>query len=141
MSISDSCRKTIRITLARRAGEAPDASTVAAATLNIWQLMAAKLEPVIGATGVEVLFVRALHLTSAAFPWLVIAETQSAALLAGVKTQLAEQEINAATEAASTLLVTFTELLSTLIGESLTERLLAPVWVPSSQVSRKETVS
>ena len=143
MSISDSYRETIRITLARRAGEVPDASTVAAATLNIWQLVDAKLVPVIGTTGVEVLFIRSLHLTSAAFPWLAIAETQreSAALLTSVKTRLAEHETHTATEAAYTLLVTFTELLSTMIGESLTERLLSPVWVPSSRVSKKESVS
>ena len=141
MSLSDSYRETIRMTLAQRAGEPTGASTVAAATLIIWQLMAAKLEPVIGARGVEVLFLRALHLTSASFPWLAIAHTQRESAALQVKTQLAQQEINVATEAAYNLLVTFTELLSTLIGESLAERLLSPVWVPSSGVSRKETVS
>lgn len=142
MSISDSYRETIRITLARRAGETPDASIVAEATLNILQLVDAKLVPVIGARGVEVLFARSLHLTSAAFPWLTIAESQreSAALLTSVKTRLAEHETNVTTEAAYTLLMTFTELLSTLIGESLTERLLSPVWVHPSHVSEKETV-
>lgn len=134
-------QETIRTTLANRAGSAADASAVAAATLSTWHEMAAKLEPVIGARGVEVLFIRALHLTRAAFPWLAIAETQTESAALQVKTQLAEQKIHAATEAAYTLLVTFTELLSTLIGESLTEQLLSPVWVPSSRVSKKETVS
>jgi hypothetical protein len=139
--MTDSYRQAIRITLARSAGEATDATLVAAATLSIWELMAAKLEPVIGTTGVDVLFIRALHLTSSVFPWLAIAETQRESAVLHVKKQLAEHETDAASEAAYTLLVTVTELLSTLIGVSLTERLLARVWVPSSRVSKKETVA
>ena len=39
------------------------------------------------------------------------------------------------------LMVTFTELLSTLIGDSLTKRLLNPVWALPSPTSAQETKS
>jgi hypothetical protein len=54
---------------------------------------------------------------------------------------LASQHTAAAAEAVYALLLTFTELLATLIGESLTERLLAPVWARPSLPSDQETVS
>jgi hypothetical protein len=42
--------------------------------------------------------------------------------------------------AGTALLVTFTELLVSLIGESLSERLLAPVWAPQLLASAQESV-
>jgi hypothetical protein len=54
---------------------------------------------------------------------------------------LAAQHTGTAQEAAFTLLLTFTELLATLIGESLTERLLAPVWARPSLPLEQETAS
>jgi len=142
---SELYREAIRRALMCRAGTPPDASVVAEATLNIWQQMVAWLAPVIGARGVEVLFSRSLHLMSSAFPWLVIAgdHGNNVALLASLKARLADSETNDAIEASYTLLVTFTELLSTLIGESLTERLLRPVWAhpPPTSTSAQETES
>ena len=80
-------REAIRGTLAQRAGEAPDASAVAEATLSTWRQVAVRLAPVIGARGVDVLFSRSLHLTSKAFPWLAMVgdHGDGAALLAGLK--------------------------------------------------------
>jgi hypothetical protein len=136
-------REAIRRTLANLAGSAADASAVAEATLSTWHEMAARLAPVIGVQGVDVLFKRSLHLTSTTFPWLAIAGDRgdSAALLASLKTRLAGREKDVAAEASHTLLVTFTELLAALIGESLTERLLGPVWAPPSPASEQETTS
>jgi hypothetical protein len=114
---------------------------VAEATLIIWRRMAALLAPVIGVRGVDVLFSRALQLTSKAFPCLAIAGAQgdSAVLLANLKAKLAANATNDAMEAGHALLVTFTELLSTLIGESLTERLLSPVLASPAPISEQET--
>jgi hypothetical protein len=124
--------EAMRRTLAQYAGEAPDACAIAEATLNIWRQVATRLTPVIGVRGVDALFSRSLHVTSKAFPWLSMAgnDGNSNTLLASLKVRLASQETAAAAEASDALLVTFTELLATLIGESLTDRLLAPVWVP-----------
>jgi hypothetical protein len=132
----------IRGTLARSAGDSPDASAIAEATLNTWRRMADRLAPVIGVRGVDALFGRSLHVTSKTFPWLAMAENDgsNAALLTGLKARLAGQEPAAAAEASDALLGNFTELLTTLIGASLTERLLAPVWLPSPPESEQESV-
>ena len=136
---SDFYSEAIRRVLISRAGTAPDAGMVAEATLNIWRQMAAWLAPIIGIRGVEVLFSRALQLTSRAFPCLVITGDQgdSAALLASLKANLAASAEPAAFHQGITL--TFTELLSTLIGESLTSRLLSPVLTFPSPISEQET--
>ncbi len=143
VSTTNSFRKTIRITLAERTGGARDASAVAEATLDTWYQVATRLEPVIGARGVDVLFRRSLHLTCNALPWLEIVEDHgdSSALLASLKARLASREPDAAAEAGYTLLVTFIELLATLIGESLTQRLLGPVWELSLPKSEQENES
>lgn len=138
----DPHREAIRRTLARSAGEDPDARSIAEATLDTWRRVADRLTPVIGARGVDALFSRSLHVTGKAFSWLVAMagnDGSSAALLAGLKVRLAGQEPAAAAEASHALLVNFTELLATLIGASLTERLLAPVWLPPSPESERET--
>lgn len=138
---SDFYNKTILEVLKIRAGTSPDASMVAAATLNIWRQMAALLAPIIGTRGVEVLFNRSLQLTGRTFPRLVIIgdNGDNSVLLANLKENLAASSTKDAMEAGHALLVTFTELLSTLIGDSLTKRLLSPVWTISSPISEKET--
>lgn len=136
----DLIREAIRRTLTQRTVGAPDASAVAEATLTTWHQMAARLAPVIGARGVDALFSRALHVTSSAYPWLAIAggRGDSAAHLAGLTVQLEANKAAVAAEASHALLVNFTELLATLIGESLTVRLLAPVWAPLTPSSEQE---
>ena len=136
-------RDAIRLTLTHRAGDAPDASAIAEATASTWRQMTALLTPVIGARGVDVIFRRALSLTSKVFPWLAIGEEHgdSAALLVSLKVQLAGRDTATATEVACTLMVTFIELLTTLIGKSLTARMLSPVWVSPLPPSEQEAES
>lgn len=133
----------IRNALIGRAGKSPDAGDVAEATLHIWHQMVTWLAPVIGVRGVEVLFSRTLHLTSRTFPQLIIAEDQhrdNTSLLVSLKVRLIEgNKPNDAIEASFCLLVTFTEQLSILIGKSLTEQLLRPVWTLPSPTSEQET--
>jgi hypothetical protein len=137
---NDLRRKAIRRTLAQRAGDTPDTSAVAEALLSTWHQMATRLAPVIGTRGVDALFSRSLHLTSSAFPWLAIAEGHgdSTAPLIRFRACLEVRETSDAAEASYALLVTFTELLATLIGESLTDRLLSPVWTPPPTMSDQE---
>jgi hypothetical protein len=136
-------RETIRTALEQRAGSLPDANATSEATAATWRLVEAQLVPVIGARGLDVLFRRALHQTTAAFPWLAACVDRggSAGPLPSLMACLASRHTAAAAEAAYALLLTFTELLATLIGESLTERLLAPVWARPSLSSDQETVS
>jgi len=140
---SDQQREAIHRTLVQHAGGAPDANAIAEATLATWHKVAARLSPVIGVRGVDVLFSRSLHLTSTDFPWLAITRDQEdrATQLASLQARLAERETASATKASSSLLVTFTNLLTGLIGRSLTERLLGPVWAPPAGPADKDTGS
>jgi hypothetical protein len=140
MATPDSRREVIRRTLEVRAGGVLDSAALAEATIETWQLMAARLLPIVGTRGVEVLLLRSLHLTCVAFPWLDGSEVHgdSAALLASLKARLAGCEPESSAGASCRLLATFIELLITLIGESLAGQLMGPVWVPSSSESEKE---
>ncbi len=133
----------IRKTLAQPAGGVPDASAIAEAALGAWQQVAGRLDPVIGTRGVAVLFGRALHLTRKRFAWLVVAwdPADSGAALTHLKACFAARETEDAAQAGCALLATFTELLASLIGESLTERLLGPVWVPANPPTDQEYVT
>jgi hypothetical protein len=126
--------EVIRTTLGQRTGHLPDADATAEATAVTWRLVAAQLTPVIGARGLDVLFSRALHQSSVEFPWLASAVDRggSASPLPSLMVCLAGQLASSAADASYTLLLSFTELLTALIGESLTTRLLAPVWAAPS---------
>jgi hypothetical protein len=126
--------------LAQRSGNDSDTGAVAGAAVITWNQMAAELVPVIGVRGVDVLFNRALNLTSATFPWLttVREHVDGAARLSDFRAHLEGQEAAVAVDAASALLAKFIELLSALIGEGLTERLLMPVWAARPPVPNAE---
>jgi hypothetical protein len=120
--------------LADRLAQDADAAQVANAVAAVWREIDAALYPIIGHGGVAALYNRSLNLTRTAFPWLGRAD---AGLLASVdpaalKDALAEQTVEEAAAGGSALLDTFRELLSSLIGPSLTDRLLRSVWAPSS---------
>ena len=134
-------REAIRTTLGQRAGRLPNADATAEATAAAWRLVATQLAPVIGARGLDVLFGRALHQASVEFPWLVAAldRGESASPLPSLMVCLTGQPASNAAEASYLLLLTFAELLAALIGESLTTRLLAPVWAPPSFFSAQES--
>jgi hypothetical protein len=134
-------RQAIRRALTQRAGSEPDASSIAQAAVEMWHGMAAQLAPVIGSRGLDVLFSRALHKSRTSFPWLGVAVDRGGSVgpLPSLGACLASQHTAAAAEASYVLLSTFAELLETLIGESLTERLLASVWASPSRPSGQES--
>ena len=135
--------ESIRTCMARRAGPHADGRATALAALAVWRGMAAQLEPVIGARGVDALFGRALHLTGRQHPWLATAGVRgsSATALNHVEQQLAAQQAAQATEAAQALLTGFTELLATMVGDALVNRLLAPAWDAPAQATEQEHAS
>jgi hypothetical protein len=121
----------ITVALARRAETAVQVAEVLVST---WQAIDAALSPVIGHRGVAMLYMRSLHVTRTAHPWLTATpEDEVAAMdLATLKSVFVQQSGTHAIAAGGALLQTFHELLSSLIGPSLTERLLRPVWAPFS---------
>ena len=97
--------------------------------------------PVIGARGVDALFNRSLHVTSKTYPWIAMDGPGENVdmVLSGLRARIAIRELSDAVEVCHALLVNFTELLASLIGDSLTKRLLITVWVPASAESEQES--
>lgn len=129
MSATDSelLREKIRLALTVGARATPDAASIARSTLRTWKQVISRLTPVIGTRGVEVLFNRSLHLTNRAFPWLGGTSERGVSALENLRGRLEEQEVAVATEASSSMLLTFAELLAGMIGSALTTRMLMPV--------------
>jgi hypothetical protein len=128
-------QEVIGLALGRRRGKAEGAHALADTAVAIFQEIEARLSPVIGTRGVEVLLGRALHLTSASFPWLDLAPERGdfGAPVSALHQRLAARDAKEAFEGSLALLMTFTELLSTLIGTPLTRRLLTSVWAAPAQ--------
>jgi len=128
--------------VAQRAGEGADAARVADTHVALWEQVALALAPIIGQRGVAALYARSLYLSAAAHPWLgVPADPQGAMDLAALKPVIARQTSADATAGAVAVLQTFNTLLTSLIGASLTERLLDAVWAhrsPSSGTSAQD---
>jgi hypothetical protein len=122
---------------------APDAGAVAKSAIQTLRQVNVTLIPVIGEVGVNVLFKRSLHLTSRTFPWLAIAENHNDTddFLASLGTRLAGRETSEAVQASSALLAGFTDLLATLIGDSLVETLLGSISAPLAPSSKQDTTS
>lgn len=132
--------ESIRGTLTQHAGGAPDTLAMADAITETWHVMAARLEPVIGVRGVGVLLDRALYLTGKKHLWLAQAAPPEplADALSHLHSRFANRDATDVAEAGCALLVTFTELLASLIGEPLTERLLGSVWLATSSPSQQD---
>ena len=138
---SEARREAIQKKLAQCAGGESDAKAFAVAAVSIWPQFSARLAPVIGARGVEILFNRTLYLTSMSFPFLAIAANRrhGSAPLEAIRAQIGQQDAPVAAAVSCEFLFTFTVLLATLIGDSLTDRLLAPAWalpLPGSERER-----
>lgn len=116
--------------LALRVGPNPDAAQVANAIGAIWEQIDDALTPIIGAQGVVALYKRTVRLTCAVYPWVasglegIPSELDPKAL----KSVLARRSGAEAAAAGSAFLQTFHNLLASLVGPSLTERLLRSVW-------------
>jgi hypothetical protein len=111
-----------------------DAEQVADAILAIWLEIDQALHPIIGHRGVAALYNRSLHLTAVTYPWLAIDQPVVLAAVdpSGLRAALVQQTATEAAVSGSALFQTFHELLASLIGASLTDRLLGSVWTHSS---------
>ncbi len=100
------------------------------------------LTPIIGTRGVAALYTRSMHLARQTHPWLPRSRegVHPAMDVTALTTELALQTAAAAAAAGGQLLHTFCELLISLIGPSLSDRLLRPVWATLlSGASAQET--
>ena len=95
--------------------------------------MAAVLAPVLGPRGVAALYQRALHVTRAQHPWLgeLVDVAQPVIDLEALQAAFAHRPGAEAATVATALLQSFQDLLASLIGRPLSQRLLDPVWAHS----------
>jgi hypothetical protein len=109
--------------------------------MALWGLIRDCLTPILGARGVDALLARALTLTGASYPWLCEGRKLDPDLdtFATLRTCLGNRSSLEATEANHALIVTFTELLASFIGNSLTDRLLDPVWAAGASATQEDT--
>jgi hypothetical protein len=115
------------IAVARQTLAAHDApaAQVADAMVATWHEIDAALTPIIGSKAVVALYKRSLYLTARTHPWLAGTHEGAQALdLAALKPVVARQSSAEAALGSRALLQTFDRLLGSLIGPSLTERLL-----------------
>jgi hypothetical protein len=92
-----------------------------------WRHIAQQLCPLIGDSGFCALFGRAVHVVGPEHAWLAPHQScrSPELLFASLEQRMAAVDAKRAAAANDTLLRTFTQLLATLIGEALTQRVLS----------------
>lgn len=98
--------------------------------LNLWKLMAAELILIIGDGGFDSLYARSVFLSQSTYPWLASGSgpVQTDQRFADLEKSLKEKPATLAREANCLLLITFTNILASMIGERLTTRILNSAW-------------
>jgi len=121
--------RQIVASLAHRVGNSANAAHIADAIVTTLQEMDAALTPIIGQRGVAALYRRSLYLCASTHPRLVGTHesVQAAMDLTEFKSILVQQTSAEIRLFGEELLKTFYELLTTLVGPSLTARLLRSV--------------
>lgn len=141
-SLSEESRQ-IASSLTHRIGPNADVAKVAQAIVATLQEMDTALMPIIGQQGVAALYRRSLHLCVSTHPRLAgtCDGAQAAMEFTALTSVLAEQSEADARFFGEVLLTTFYALLTTLIGPSLTARLLRGVWEPSLSDTPSQEIS
>lgn len=119
----------IEAEFARRFEDKMDVELIANVVVSVWQEIDAVLCPIIGQRGVAALYHRSLHLTSRTHPWLANSHesAQTVIDLTHLKALLLQQQCTHVIASGGLLFKTFYELLISLVGLSLAERLLRSV--------------
>lgn len=108
-----------------------------------WQRLACQLTPLIGDPGFSALYGRALRLTLPVHPLFsaIPAGESSTSLLTALKANLDTAEAGSAMDGIVALTDTFTGLLSAMIGEPLTIKVLQSAWVGEPGSTNKKEAS
>jgi hypothetical protein len=103
---------------------------VADGAIDLWEQMATQIISIVGEGGFNTLFARSVFLAQATFPWLAAISKPAKAdpRVADLKSSLEGQTPMQATQANILLLTTFTDILSSIIGEELTINILRSAW-------------
>lgn len=121
--------RPLEATAAQPAAAGTDAILFAASAVSTWREIDGVLSSVIGQQGFAALYRRSLRLTSADHPCLVAASDDELwpGRFAALETALAQQARSQAAATNDELLRTFHDILTQLVGASLTKRLLGPL--------------
>ncbi|WCM90672.1 hypothetical protein [Acidovorax sp. NCPPB 3576] len=107
------------------------AQFVAMAAVARWEKIDGVLTPLLGRRGMAALYRRTLNVAGSSHPCLIEAhESEESVSFKHLRRVLARQSPDAAAAATDASLETFHQLLDSLIGTSLTQRLLGSVWSP-----------
>jgi hypothetical protein len=98
--------------------------------INLWERMAAKIISILGEGGFNSLYARSVFLTQSTYPWIAAGSSspQDDHRFAELKMSFEAQTPAQANAANSLLLITFTDILASLIGEELVTRILHSAW-------------
>ena len=119
----------IQSALSEGAAEGADSTIVAGAAIRALTSLIAELKPLVGELAMRALYVRSLHLARASFERPSAAEPGSPdELLAPLHRDLMSRAPADAQGAAKALLLALADLLVSLIGEPLTNRLMHKAW-------------
>ncbi|HVI56305.1 MAG TPA: hypothetical protein VM621_14775 [Luteibacter sp.] len=123
----------IGFALMQRVRSGADSAVLAEEVVGVWRQIQGVLTPILGRRGMTVLFKRALSVTGKAVPWLAAVDEQSMTEmdLDALRAACAAQPTNVVVDGARAFFKSFYDLLSSLIGASLTAQLLSPVSVTS----------
>lgn len=117
--------------LSDRIGEHATADRIADVVVGLCQEIERVLAPIIGSGGVGALYQRSLHLVRATHEWIDIspAGPTPVADFSALRVLLEQQSPDVALAGGTAVLETFSRLLVSLIGFSLSDQLLAAVWL------------
>ena len=111
---------------------------VADAAILLWEQVATQIIAIVGENGFNSLYARSVFITHATYPWLAAepgstdksfsSSPQTAHRFTALKMSLAGQTLAQASKANSLLLLNFTDILASLIGEQLTITILRSAW-------------
>ena len=103
---------------------------VADAAIILWAQLATQIISIVGEDGFNALYVRSIFLNQRTFPWLSTGSLppQTDHPFADLKMSFEGRPPAQASEANSLLLITLTDILASLIGEQLVNRILRLAW-------------
>ena len=119
-----------RLLIHEAGGDASSSEEFAAAAGRLLERFSGRLSPVIGASGVEALLLRAVKLCKADFPFLdermLVGDSEGAG--DSLRARLRAQETKAIRESSVSLFATLVGLLATFVGDRLAWSLVRDVW-------------
>lgn len=107
---------------------ATDSDNVVEDVVIVWEKLTQQIIATVGVGGFDALFARSLFITQHSFPWLSAVLASEKGRLGTFKVCLEAQPSPQMIEANALLLLAFTDILATLIGEELTANILNLAW-------------